>query len=364
MGLGKRRRKTRRDKQQTREKGQELQKPCSLSSRVAEKVDRVLKKYGVTTAMRPHATLRRLLVHPRRNLEPEERCELVYQIRCKICGAACIGETGRLFKSKLNENKKDVENAQKEQHTRSEKKWSQSTTNKSALTVHDQQVRPHIPRPTSPPSHSTTNKSALTVHDQQVRPHSPRPTSPPSQSTTNKSALTVHDQQVRPHSPRPTSPPSHSTTNSPPSQSTTNKSALTVHDQQVRPHSPRPTSPPPQSTTNKSDLTVHHQQVRPHRPPTNKSALTVHTTTENHFIDWEEVKVVDRESHRSRHVKEAIGSHTGEDTSKRSSGYARPRQQKTETRAISNFFTCRITSSNVISTYEVALIRRRKCLHR
>ena len=29
--------------------------------------------------------------------------------------------------------KKDVENAQKEQYTRSEKKWSQSITNKSAL---------------------------------------------------------------------------------------------------------------------------------------------------------------------------------------------------------------------------------------
>ena len=60
----------------------------------------VLKKYGVTTAMRPHTTLRRLLVHPKDKVEPEEQDELVYQILCQSCGAAYIGETGRLFKTR------------------------------------------------------------------------------------------------------------------------------------------------------------------------------------------------------------------------------------------------------------------------
>ncbi|KAI0217214.1 hypothetical protein LSAT2_030909 [Lamellibrachia satsuma] len=97
----------------------------------------VLKKYGVTTAMRPHTTLRRMLVHPKDKVEPEEQDELVYQILCQSCGAAYIGETGRLFKARLNEHKKDVENAQKEQYMRSEKKWSQSTTtNDTAFTYH------------------------------------------------------------------------------------------------------------------------------------------------------------------------------------------------------------------------------------
>ena len=86
--------------------------------------------------MRPHTTLRRLLVHPNDTLEPEEHGELVYQIPCKSCGAAYTGETGRLFKTRLDEHKEDVENAQKEQYTRSEKKRSQSVTNKSALTDH------------------------------------------------------------------------------------------------------------------------------------------------------------------------------------------------------------------------------------
>ena len=58
---------------------------------VSERVHRVLKKYGVTTAMRPHTTLRRLLVHSKDKVELEEQGELVYQIPCKNCGAEYIG---------------------------------------------------------------------------------------------------------------------------------------------------------------------------------------------------------------------------------------------------------------------------------
>ena len=63
---------------------------------VSERVDWVLKKY-----MHPHTTMRRLLVHPKDNIEPEEQGELVYQILCIICGAAYIGEIKRLFKTRL-----------------------------------------------------------------------------------------------------------------------------------------------------------------------------------------------------------------------------------------------------------------------
>ena len=98
------RRKTIREKQQTRENGQELQRP--------ERVDWVLEKYLVTTAMHPHTTLRRLLANPKDKVEPEQQGELVYQLLCKSCGTA-----------------------QKEQYMRSEKKWSQSNT-KSTLTDH------------------------------------------------------------------------------------------------------------------------------------------------------------------------------------------------------------------------------------
>ena len=207
-------------------------------------VDRVLKKYGLTTDMRSHTTLRRPLIHLKDKIESEEKGELIYQILCKSCGAVYTGETGRLFQTRLNEHKKDIENAQKEQYTRNEKTRSQSTTNKSH-------------------SQSTTNKSTLTVHHQKVRPHSPPPKSPPSQTTTNKSALTDH------------------------------------------------------------------------------------TTTENYLIDREGVKVVDRKSHRRRLVEEVIWIR------KTNAGINR-----SETRAITNFLTCTMTSSSVISTDEVAFIGR------
>ena len=75
--------------------------------------------YGVATAMRPHTTLRRLLVHPNDKLELEEQGELVYQIPC---GAEYVGETGRLLKTRLEEHRKYVENTKNGKYTRSEKK--------------------------------------------------------------------------------------------------------------------------------------------------------------------------------------------------------------------------------------------------
>ena len=39
----------------------------------------------------------------------------------------------------------------------------------------------------------------------------------------------------------------------------------------------------------------------------NKSAITDHVCNENHVIDWENVKVIDRESDKAdRHIREAI----------------------------------------------------------
>ena len=60
--------------------------------------------------MRPHTTLRLLLVHPKDKVELEEQDELVYQIPCKNCGAEYIGKTGRLLKTQLEEHRKDVDN--------------------------------------------------------------------------------------------------------------------------------------------------------------------------------------------------------------------------------------------------------------
>ena len=101
---------------------------------VSERIHRVLKKYGVATAMRLYTIHRCLLVHPKDKVELQEQGELVYQIPCKNCGAEYIGETGRLLKTRLEEHRKDVDNKKKEKYTRSGKKRLMSTINKSALT--------------------------------------------------------------------------------------------------------------------------------------------------------------------------------------------------------------------------------------
>ena len=96
---------------------------------------RVMKKYG---AMRPHTSLRRLLVHPRDKIELAEQGELVHQIPRKNCGVEYIGETGRsqLLKTRLDELRKDTDNTNNGKYTRNGIKGLMSNFNKSALTDH------------------------------------------------------------------------------------------------------------------------------------------------------------------------------------------------------------------------------------
>ena len=128
--------KKKKNKKKTNDRNYRSQVVIPYVEGVSERVHRVLKKYGVATAMLPHTTLRRLLVHPKDKVELEEQGELVYQIPCKNCGAEYIGETGRLLKTRLEEHRKDVDNTKKEKYTRSGKKRLMSTINKSALTDH------------------------------------------------------------------------------------------------------------------------------------------------------------------------------------------------------------------------------------
>ena len=121
---------------------------------VTERVSRAMKKYGVSSAMRPHTTMRNLLVRPKDKLDiieqgemvysiPCSNCdssyiqrELVYSIPCSNCDSSYIGETGRLFSARVDEHQKDVESVETQQYTRAARKQSQSTRNKSALSDH------------------------------------------------------------------------------------------------------------------------------------------------------------------------------------------------------------------------------------
>ena len=52
---------------------------------LSEAMDRVFRKHGIFTAMRPHCTLRNLLVHPKDKTEKHKTSECVYSVPCQTC---------------------------------------------------------------------------------------------------------------------------------------------------------------------------------------------------------------------------------------------------------------------------------------
>ena len=62
---------------------------------ISELLERIYRKHNICTAMRPHMTLRKLLVHPKDKREKEEQSGVVYSIPCIDCDKVYIGETGQ-----------------------------------------------------------------------------------------------------------------------------------------------------------------------------------------------------------------------------------------------------------------------------
>ena len=103
---------------------------------ISERISRVFKNYGYSTAMKPHCTLRNILVHPKDKRDPLQTAETIYEIPCKNCPNTYIGETGRLFKIRLNEHKTEAEKDQHKCFTRSQRRTSSSEIFKSAISEH------------------------------------------------------------------------------------------------------------------------------------------------------------------------------------------------------------------------------------
>jgi hypothetical protein len=103
---------------------------------VSEHVARDMNNYNIATAMKPHTTLRNLLVHPKDKREPLNSTDVIYSIPCKNCDQAYIGETGRKFGKRLEEHKSEAEKLSANVRTRANRKASQSTVNKSAISDH------------------------------------------------------------------------------------------------------------------------------------------------------------------------------------------------------------------------------------
>ncbi|XP_072014852.1 uncharacterized protein [Amphiura filiformis] len=103
---------------------------------VTERVSRVMKNYNISTAMKPHNTLRKQLVHPKDKRDPNNTTDAVYKIPCMNCELSYIGETGRKFGTRLEEHKSEAEKVSKTVTTRAGRKESLTTTHKSAITDH------------------------------------------------------------------------------------------------------------------------------------------------------------------------------------------------------------------------------------
>ena len=103
---------------------------------VSERLQRSFKKYNIQTAMKPYNTLKSILVHPKDKRDVAKTTDCVYQIPCQSCDKVYVGETGRLFGTRLSEHKKDANKVSDRKFTRSNRKESTTEQHKSAVTDH------------------------------------------------------------------------------------------------------------------------------------------------------------------------------------------------------------------------------------
>jgi len=76
---------------------------------LSEATERIFRKYGISTAVKPYNTLRNLLVHPKNKRTVGQTGECVYKIPCHNCSSTYIGETGRSYGKRQEEHRKEVE---------------------------------------------------------------------------------------------------------------------------------------------------------------------------------------------------------------------------------------------------------------
>ncbi|XP_072050140.1 uncharacterized protein [Amphiura filiformis] len=104
---------------------------------LSQRVRRVFKKHGINTAFKPHQTLRNILVHPKDKRDVKQTSDCVYETPCLNCDKSYIGETSRLFGTRLKEHKTEAGKASKKAYTRAQRQASVTgEENKSAITDH------------------------------------------------------------------------------------------------------------------------------------------------------------------------------------------------------------------------------------
>ena len=101
---------------------------------VSEELARIYKKRQITSAMKPHSTLRTILVHPKDKTDPKEG---VYTIDCAGCPKKYVGETKRKLKVRVKEYRTETEKVNNgTRYTRDRRRQSETEMWGSAITDH------------------------------------------------------------------------------------------------------------------------------------------------------------------------------------------------------------------------------------
>ncbi len=104
-----------------------------------ETIQRILKSYHIGSSVKPHTTLRKLLVHPKDKIVSHKNSEIVYEIPCKNCNQSYIGEMGRTLGQRVKEHRAEADKTLNMAYTRSNRRESEKEVNKSAITDHARQ---------------------------------------------------------------------------------------------------------------------------------------------------------------------------------------------------------------------------------
>ena len=103
---------------------------------VLESLSWVFRHHSVALAMKPHLTLKRMLVHPKDKRTPQGNAGVVYQVPCKDCLVVYTGETERRYGFREKEDERDLRSLEEVKFTWARKKDSVSEVQPSTITDH------------------------------------------------------------------------------------------------------------------------------------------------------------------------------------------------------------------------------------
>ena len=76
---------------------------------MTERLQRAYKKHNISLYSKAGFTIRNALVSPKDPLDHSERCGVIYECACDVCGERYVGETGRSLGERMEEHAKSVE---------------------------------------------------------------------------------------------------------------------------------------------------------------------------------------------------------------------------------------------------------------